>query len=205
MRLILPCAGLGTRMSMKLNRSKELLINPATGKPLIQYWIDLAHTRRLDPLVITRKEKKDLIKYCKDNKIECQIIKPHGEWPNTVLASNEHWSENNILALPDTVMEDSITALYEIKNQLKLGSQAVLALHFVDDVSKWGSVSNYEITEKSKLETDGWAWGLIGFKREYGNFLFKALNKKNVPYKLKDTSFVYIDSFKDLTRTGKIE
>lgn len=203
MRMILPAAGFGTRAKMKKNQSKELLINPSTKKPLIQYHLDIAQQYMLDPLVITRKEKKDLISFCKKNKIDYQVITPEGEWSNTVLMSQNYWHEYNILALPDTVYEPHF-AVWNIKKGLELGSQSVIAFHHVDDVSKWGSISNYKLYEKRDLEDGGYAWGLIGFKKDYGRKLFEAMAKKGEPFTLKDTSFTYLEWFEDLTRKGKL-
>src|SRR6266850_3092271 len=101
MRAIIPCAGFGTRVGMKSNQSKELLPD-SNNKPLIQYSLDICRLYQIDPLVILREEKKDLQEYLKKEKVNYITIKPEGEWYDTVLKSQGHWDENNVLMLPDT-------------------------------------------------------------------------------------------------------
>lgn len=204
-RLIIPAAGLGSRMNMPNNQSKELLINPYTNEPLIEYSLDLADHFGISPLVITRIEKQDLIQYCAVRGIETMIIGVKGEWANTVLQSKAWWDDDNILVLPDTIFNDEYETIKNIKNGLNLGNNAVFALHRVRDVSNWGYINNYEITEKPIGNISvGFAWGLIGFKKTYGEKLFSALQTKNNPLQLENCGFTYLQSFNDLTRTGKI-
>lgn len=200
-RLILPCAGYGTRMNTPINKSKELLLKD--GRPLIQYSLDLAIACRLDPLVVTRAEKTDLIEYCRLWNIETQIIEVEGEWANTVLKSAPNWAENNILVLPDTVFSPPITTTQQISAGLWLGNNAVFALHEVQDPHKWGIVADYKLYEKPVLGHPAYAWGLIGFKAEYGKKLFANSGKGSV-FPLENCGFTYLDYFQDLTRTGTI-
>ncbi len=135
--MIIPCAGYGTRMNMPIGQSKELLLDKA-GNHLIEFYLNHCPHFNITPLVITRKEKTDLIAYCESNHIETLIIEPKGEWNDTVLASSLLWDEDNILVLPDTRFNSPRTAISDIKKGLELGNQAVIGLHKVDDVSKWG-------------------------------------------------------------------
>ncbi len=204
-RAIIPCVGFGKRMGMLPNQSKEMLIDPKTGQPLIQYHLDLCKKYQLQPLVITRKEKADLNQYLQKNNIPFMIIEPHGEWMHSVLASQGMWDEYNILLLPDTRFEpDNI--LQEIKNSLELGTRLVFGVHKVYDPNKWGIINNYFITEKPRQSLTGeqYAWGVIGFHIEHGQQLFESM-KESKPYKLYNAGFHYFDSFKDITRTGKLE
>lgn len=207
MRMIIPCAGFGTRMSMNPNQSKELLLYQ--GKPLIENALQLAQIFNIKPLVITRIEKQDLIQYCAENDIETQIIDVRGEWADTILQSKPWWEEDNILVLPDTVFDPAHDTIYDILEGLELGNNAVIALHDVKDVSQWGYVTNYTITEKPQFITrgivSGNAWGVIGFKKTYGEELFSAMTKRNNALQLKNVGFTYLEGFRDLTRTGKIE
>lgn len=203
-KAIIPCAGFGKRMNMLPDESKELIINPNNNRPLIDYAFSLCNLYDLEPLVITREEKKDLIEYCANLNIETQIIEPVGEWPDTILESMHNWNKDNILILPDTVLSP-VSVIEDIKTGLKLGNNAVIALHDVKDVSKWGSVKDYNIIEKSSNTNEGKAWGLIGFKDYYGYELFSAMSTRNKNFKLDNTGFVYLNEFKDITRTGKIE
>lgn len=206
MRYICPCAGYGTRMNMAPNQSKELLIDPKTGYRLIDNTLMCANVTGASVHVITRKEKTDLIEYLSTKKnVTVQIIEPKGEWPETALASKDYWDEHNILILPDTTWSPLLVTLEHIEESLKLGCKSVFALHKVDDVTKWGAVFNYSVVEKPKFGNDGYAWGLIGFSDTKGYGLFSTMRDKNIAYPLGSSSFLFLDRFKDLTRTGKIE
>lgn len=206
MKYIVPCAGYGTRMNMRPNESKEMLIDPSTGYRLIDNVLRLANVTGASVHVITRKEKTDLIEYLDTkNNVTVQIIEPEGEWASTVLASREHWDEYNVLILPDTKWDPLLTTLEQIEESLKLGCQSVYALHKVEDVSKWGAIRDYSVTEKPTIGGEGYAWGLIGFDASFSSHaLFKTMASKNQPFVLEHTSFLFLDSFQDLTRTGKI-
>lgn len=119
LKIIIPAAGYGRRVSdpSAPNRSKELIINPQTGRPLIDKALGLAAQLRVPSVVITREEKTDLIDYIHNwskahgqqqcgggpqAPIELQIIQPSREWPDTILQSESRWGEGNILILPDT-------------------------------------------------------------------------------------------------------
>lgn len=204
-KAILPCAGYGTRMGMAPNTSKELISDPFhNNAPIIEYTLNLCSLYNIEPLVVTRQDKTDLIEYCNINEIETLIIEPQGEWPTTMLKSQPHWAENNILLLPDVRFEPWNT-IRNMKRNLELGNKAVFALHKVDDVSKWGQIKNYKVIEKPHDNSSGFAWGVMGFKADYGEQLFSMMGLRNNPYTLQDTSFLYLTNFKDITRTGSIE
>lgn len=203
-RCIIPAAGFGTRMNMDPGKSKELLIDPVTNKPVIQWAIDLCKEYDLHPLVITRKEKMDLLNYCDENCIANAIIEPEGEWPNTIYMMKQAFYEDNILILPDTRFNPT-SILKDIKTDLELGAKFSIALHKVEDSSKWCIVKDYQIVEKPELNQPAWAMGLIGFKAQPGIGLFSTLSSRNVYKILQNTSFQYLKDFKDITRTGKIE
>lgn len=205
MRAIIPCAGYGTRMNMLPNKSKEMLLDKEDwgignkGKPLIQYALTICKMFNLEPIVITRKEKTDLRQYLFDNQVEFIDIEVEGEWPQTILKSKDHWNMDNILILPDTRFS-SLRCIEDIQKGLKLGNNAVMALHEVPDPNKWGIVEDYLLFEKSKFiyTENQWAWGLIGFKGYYGVELFS--NMRDNGFELKDVGFTYLNDFQDITR-----
>ncbi len=197
-KCVIPCAGYGTRMNMPIDKSKELL--PYQGVPLLEHHLELCEIYNLEPHIITRKEKTDLIEFCKRRSVVCQIIDPQGDLcSHTILKSEPYWNENNIMLLPDTIFTPS-SILEQIKMGLSLGNNAVLACHKVEDVSKWCNINNYNIIEKSVDTNPGMAWGIVGFKRDYGVELFKAMTLHNTPHRLVNTGFVALSSFKDVTR-----
>lgn len=203
MRAIIPSAGLGTRMGMRPDQSKEMLLDN-TGRPIIHYSLALCAKYNLTPLVILRKEKTDLIDYCKEQNIETFIIEPKREWPETILASEAHWEQYNIMILPDTRFSDDKVIQY-MKNDLENGCQSSIALHRVEDSSKWCVINRHEIIEKPNYNEKAWAMGLLAFNDFEGEDLFGALSKRNNYYELFRSNYQYLDSFKDITRTGIVE
>ncbi len=201
-RMIIPCAGLGTRMNMPLDQSKELLLY--MGRHLIDLSLSIAKRLQVNPLVITRKEKKDLIQYCLDNDIEIQIIEVEGEWADTVLKSKPYWEENNLLMLPDTIFNNPYYVMQHLRLRTEIGIEANFAVHKVEDSSKWGVIKNDVLYEKPDFTDPGLAWGAIGFKGSYGEELFSHC-QKGKSLKLNKYSTIDIENFRDLTRTGKIE
>ena len=201
MRLILPSAGFGTRMNMPIDQSKELLLY--NGKPLIEFSLGLAKYFNLRPLVITRKEKTDLIQYCDEKNIDIEIITPEGEWANTVLMSEPFWEKDNILVLPDTFFTDVNWVFNNIINDLQIGQvSASFAVHKVEDSSKWGVIKDDRLYEKPDFTDPGLAWGIIGFKKDYGKVLFENCQKGKF-IELTNYNIVKLESFEDLTRNGK--
>lgn len=201
---IIPCCGFGKRMNLSPNQSKEMLPGP-NGDPLIDYSLNLCAYNKLEPLILVRKEKKDLIKHLEKRNINYIIMKPGKEWAETVYNSNDHWREDNFLILPDTRFESS-DIINQMKKSLEFGCNVVFALHEVPDIKNWGEVKIYGYSEKPKETGNGQAWGIIGFKKESGLNLFKSMQEKKLwnfhePY----TNFLFLDKFKDLTRTGKVE
>lgn len=199
MKCIIPAAGFGTRMGMKIDESKELLIDPETNAPIIQYSLDLCNKYNLEPVVVTRAEKRDLIDYCDRQHVLTQIIVPEGEWMNTVLMSSNYWDRDNILILPDTRFNPTDVIL-EMKKDLELGARTSIALHKVPDADKWCIVRSYTLMEKPKCYPgEQYAFGLIAFTKAEGRAIFTELKDSKValPY---NSSFRYLENFKDITR-----
>ena len=209
-RAIIPCAGYGLRMNMDPSMSKELLIDPMTDQPLIQWSLYLCTKRGVKPLVITRAEKTDLIDYIIKNTDADLLVLNNikGEWPNTILRSKNLWFDNNILILPDTRFKLK-KIIKTIKDKLEDNNDLVFACHEVDNISKWGAIDNINkrFCEKPTETTPGLAWGLIGFKKEVGEELFSLMSHRHEWLRMSSCDFetVKLNSFTDLTRTGKIE
>lgn len=199
---IFPCAGFGTRYSMRKNQSKEMLIN-RYGERLIEIGLYDAVMAGYDCLVITRKEKTDLISYSLDHGFKVLIVEPGKEWMNTVLLSESLWRENNVLLLPDTTCHFRTAKLVQMRQQLELGEPISIGLHGpVKDTEKWCVLDGSYLLEKHRaLSTPGpmYAFGLIGWKKDYGGNLFSSLSNYSyapVPRR----SVVKLEGFKDLTR-----
>lgn len=215
-KFIIPCVGTGTRMNMKFDQSKEMLPDPSNdNKPLIRWHLDNLQKFDFPILIITRKEKIDLIEYVKNIKnIELIILDEiTKEWPETILKSKNEWSDINILILPDTRFKPLDTLDLLIKESIK--NSICFCVHKVDDIRNWGKVlldpfshKVLNTQEKSdiKFKLDGLAWGLISYEKHLGEALFKAYLDRTIfdLTKIK-TSCIILESFKDITRTGKIE
>lgn len=197
-RAIIPAAGLGSRMGMRPDESKEMLYDSMIGGPIIDYALNLCEQYDLDVQVITRREKKDLIEYLTIKGIDAKIIEPQGEWTNTVAQTN--LAENNILILPDTRFNPT-SIIEEIKRDLELGAEVSIGLHKVEDSSKWCIVQDYTLFEKQPNLKSKWAMGIMGFKYDEAFIDLEAF-KDHI---LDRASFHYLTDFKDITRTGVIE
>lgn len=203
--IIIPSAGLGTRMSMPYNKSKEMLIDPNNKLPLIQWTLDRAEELGEKALVIIRQQKIDLIKYLEPlRNVDCLILeKDTHDWAETVLKSEHMWEDKNILLLPDTRFHIKNNSLQFMLSKLEFFDE-VIGEHRVLDGENWGCLVEQQICEKPKGMTEANAWGVIGFTPKGGKDLFTALQKKNHWYSLKNPSYVTLYDFKDLTRTGKL-
>jgi dTDP-glucose pyrophosphorylase len=214
-RTIIPCAGLGTRMNMPPNQSKELLPDPKDGRPLIEWTLD----HSVNPLLIIRKEKMDLINYCNENGVQYIVVGETREWPETILAAKQFWGEKNLLLLPDTRFDWESPYLHKgdkrhslpwnvIHRLNQFNSQIVFGTHHVEDVSKWGEVAldNPSYTqEKPKHGGPGVAWGFIGFNKSVGTELFANYLYKTKYNLINNYSIIELSYYKDLTRNGKVE
>ena len=204
---IIPCAGLGTRMNMKLDESKEMLLDPYYGnKPVIQWTLDLCARNGIQPLIVTRKEKTDLIDYVKAQVAKTMVIEPDGEWMDTVYvaAHANRYEDTSVLLLPDTRFSPADQVMRGMKADLALGAKISIAVHNVEDVSQWCEVKEYTLIEKPKVQACGEAFGLIAWRGAYILDIMENLSK-NKWHRLQDTSFQYLNDFKDITRTGVIE
>lgn len=205
-KIIIPAAGYGTRVNSP--ESKELLISPVNNKPLIQFALDIASSYEFDVHVITRIEKKGLIAYLNNySSVKTQIIEPSKEWPDTILKSYEFWNEKNILILPDTFFKP-INAIKAIDQTLDRVPIAVGAFQR-DNYKTFGvfdsSQYQYSLCEKPiSTNSKTLAWGILGFKKEIGHELFKALLESTFDHEWKNTGLNYerlmLEEFSDLTR-----
>lgn len=209
-KAIIPCAGFGTRMGMKSHEAKEMLIDPITGKYLIDYSLDLCYKYKIEPIVISRIEKEELNKYLRDKQVEHIVLKTPGkEWAETVLKSQGLWGDKNILLLPDTRFEPHNIIpkiIHDLTSNHTSAGDLIVAVHEInpDDCNKWGTITGSTIYEKCYIKTN-LAWGIIGWKNGIGSYLFLALYPESY-YDLYD-SIIYhkLDSFRDITRTGQLE
>ncbi len=206
-KLIIPCAGFGTRVGSP--ESKEMMLSPMTGEPLINFALNHAKNFNWDVHVITRKEKKELINYLsKFPSVTIQIVEPTKEWPHSILLSEKFWNETNILILPDTYFEPA-SVLEDMASYLCC-YEIVAGLIKMDDYRSWGVVNttlkHYCIIEKPtfSFHKDYLAWGLLGFHKNVGKELFTKHLESNFDHQEKMISqpfkYIILNHFEDLTR-----
>lgn len=203
--MIIPAAGWGTRIGQPV--SKEMLIGP-DKKPLIDFSIQLADQFNMQPLVITRREKTNLVEYLCSRNIDTIFVEPTREWPETVLKSSDFWHEKNIVCLPDTTFEP-LDALKSVAEELN-AFEIAFGCFKTNQPELWGMVAEtengFEICEKPTEDKPGFkAWGVFGFKKEVGHkslgqFLESALDRS---WKTlgKSCKIIEIDMFQDHTRS----
>jgi len=202
---IIPAAGFGTRMNMAPDQSKEMLID-STGKPVIQWCLDRCRDADISPLVVTRKEKKDLIQYLQDNSVPHMVIKPEGEWMDTVLATSPHWQYQNLLFLPDIRFTNTFVIHKLLANLDDLEIDLCIGTHEVTDCIKWGMVNDQIdcLAEKPSSWNTNTAWGLLAFKPLAGQRILRKFKEKGITFK-HNFSVYSLGEFKDITRSGKLE
>lgn len=209
MKVIIPCAGFGTRVGSPL--AKELLPSKVDGQPLIHFIIKEAVKRSWDIHIITRAEKIPLIDYVQQfPKTFVQIVEPTKEWPHSILESETYWDEHNLLILPDTFF--SPLGILDDIESLICCYEAVYGIIEKNSYNTWGVVDteakNLKIIEKPSAKMINKmhrAWGMIAFQRHVGTEIFRAHlestfdhQEKSLPIKSK---YLPLEVFEDLTRS----
>ena len=202
-KALIPCCGFGTRMNMKPDESKEMLIY--NGFPIIDYTLDLCKAAGLQPVVITRPEKADLIRHLEMNHGRVQVAQynPLGEWAQTILDNKQYWGYSNILLLPDTRFSPTLPVIKRMIDLLNYDTASIFAIHPVSDPQNWGVIRRKMICEKPTSLIDGGvydAWGVIGFNKYNGVELFSNMMEKGKWNRLSNYNTIQLDSFQDITR-----
>ena len=205
-RVIVPAAGFGKRMGSP--ESKEMLVNPRTGVPLIEATLQMSESRGWSVHVITRADKPSLIEYLEGRAgVSVQKIGPTREWPETVLNSCDHWVGENILILPDTEFEPS-GILDSIAGSLSAGAPLAAAVFEVSKPAVWGLIrasdGQTEFCEKPAEAAGAKAWGVLGFSPGIGRELFTKILESSFDHEWKRVEaraeFFELSGFTDLTR-----
>lgn len=201
-KAIIPCAGFGTRMRMLPHESKELLLDE-TGKPTIEWCLNICNQYNIEPIVVTRPEKKEFNEFL-DKKNITYVFDEGKSIGTSLLQTKEHWSEYNIMILPDTRFDYDDNFFINIFKSMKAGNSSVFALFNVTDYHNWGIICNNTFYEKPKRsfteEDNAFAWGVIGFTKEYGDTLFNNYNLNSEPLILSNPGYLFIENFKDISR-----
>lgn len=209
--VVIPAAGFGTRMGLPV--AKEMLINPGTGLRFVNLSLEQAKGLEAKVILITRKEKKELIDYvslfCQEQQLLLDVlqIEPTSEWPETVLLSEHSWTERNLLILPDTDWKP-LGFVQDMVQQWTQNSSDVIYGVFDSNKSNWGYVKAEEglwICEKPEQPLEGFmAWGIIGFKKTVGASLFREHLTSTFDHQVKflknSAQLKKMDAFFDRTR-----
>lgn len=214
--VILPAAGYGTRVNADPSSGKELMRDPMTEKPLIEWSITVAAAADMEPLIISRIDKTNFNEYLDKRWPAHMLVKPEvlKEWPTTVLLSKSEWHSANIMLLPDTRFDMPVALLKELERQLLtydvvFGTMPLLDLQ---ECNKYAILDGmYSIAEKPEPPVDERHMEiicLIAFRQLAGEALFTGLADKgkwfNMP-KGQCVNTVPVTNFKDITRSGTIE
>ena len=223
-KILIPAAGFGTRVGSP--PAKELLINPLTQRPLIEFAFSIAEELNVEAHVISRTEKTLLNHYLAHRGVSYQAIASSRDWPESLVLSCDFWSEYNVVLLPDTEFAP-ISVVKEIFDLLefKQNSSVFATFHHVPfaALNTWGCVwkegemafgwekpnlssfpdpssTDRSITSIPSIKP----WGVFGFSKNVGvelltNMLDSSQGKHayRLPHK---TQFIDLDSFSDLTR-----
>ena len=185
-KAIIPCAGFGTRMKMLPHQAKELLPDE-NGDPIIYWSLNICKKHNIEPIVVTRPEKKEFNEFL-DQKNITYVFDEGKAVGQSILKTKEYWSDYNIILLPDTRFDYDYKLFINIFRALKTGNDSVFALFDVIDYSNWGIICNNTFYEKPKrtftYKDNALAWGVIGFRKEYGETLFNSYNLTSEPLKL---------------------
>jgi dTDP-glucose pyrophosphorylase len=202
MKALVPCAGYGTRMRMQPHEAKELLLDDS-GRPTIEWSLDICRKYNIEPVVITREEKVEFNQYLKDNNIT-YIIGGGDSTGETLLNAKEYWDDYNIMILPDTRFDYPENLFTDIPKCMEVGNDCIFALFNVTDYKNWGVICDNTFYEKPQREftskDKAYAWGIIGFRKEYGETLLSSYNLISEPLKLNNPGYLFIENFKDISR-----
>jgi dTDP-glucose pyrophosphorylase len=201
-KALIPCAGFGTRMKMLPHEAKELLPDE-NGNPTIDWSLSLCNKYNIEPIIITRPEKEKFNKYINDRNVK--YVYDEGKSVGiSLLKTKEYWGEYNIILLPDTRFDYSENLFIDIFKCMEIGNDCMFALFNVIDYHNWGVICNntfYEKPKKSFIEEDNaLAWGVIGFKKDYGETLLSSYNLTSEPLILSNPGYLFINNFKDISR-----
>jgi hypothetical protein len=191
--------------------AKELLPSPLDGRPLIDFSLDCARSAGAQPVIITRNDKQALIDAFRETgATQLVTLAASREWPDSPLQAEAHWGDLNIVLLPDTrfTPENICREMYQT---LEEEADIVFAVFAPGALSTWGAVREEEgrffVCEKPRdasCDSRTFAWGIFGFRREFGVPLLQAMLTSNADHGWKELQgrvrLLELHTFEDLTR-----
>lgn len=237
--IVLPCAGEGTRMN--LNYPKELF-EIFSGKKLIDF--SIGHIKyflfrsdiSVKIVVVISKEKEQVFEYVNDRLSEANVIpvffnEEFREWPGSVYSANSHFSEANVVLLPDSFISLSKTDRFSdekgkgiIEKALKILEDRTVVFGVKkcldpDILKNLGAVSTMEdrieLLIDKPLKNDkrlNGFWGVYGFRKEVSpelyKFLIRTVEKKKIDIRMQKffpPGFFFIENYFDLGTKEAVE
>jgi hypothetical protein len=199
---IIPCAGFGTRMKMLPHQAKELLLDDE-GNITIDWSLNICEKYNIEPIVVTRPEKEEFNNFLDKRNIK-YVFDEGRSVGVSILKTKEYWSDYNIMLLPDTRFDYDDKFFINIFEAMKAGNNSIFALFNVNDHSNWGIICENTFYEKPKIKftenDNAFAWGVIGFRKNYGEILFSNYNLTSEPLKLSNPGYLFIENFRDISR-----
>jgi dTDP-glucose pyrophosphorylase len=206
-KAIIPCAGKGSRVGSPAD-GKEMMLDPRTNEPLINWSLGLARELQLKPVCILSTNKTKLAFHIRTQFPDADIIfhnpTQFEEWPHSVLASAEEWDNGlNLLILPDT--------RFTFNGRPTLDKYTpTFFTHMVNEPQKFGVVLEQTggvLTAEKPEIGHGMeqAWGAIAFSKLVGTYLFTGYSTRNLWVIVPDAKVEKLTKFKDITRNGVVE
>lgn len=206
--VILPAAGYGRRVGSP--ESKEML-PLRNSQPLIDQALEKCIELKWPMLLVTREEKKSLIDHVesyvkKGLVLSICFVGATEDWPDSLLQSQSHWKEWNLVVLPDTEYEPK-NIWQRMWSSVGPNMDLIVAQHTVDDSKNWGvlKAENTGLKVGEKLSGEKKVWGLFMFNQLWGAQILSAQlesQKKSSWFCIEGCGVRTheLDFFKDLTR-----
>lgn len=203
-RVIIPAAGLGTRMGSPA--AKELLPHPYYPMSFMEKALERVEKAGATPLVISRIDKSVLNSWLEEREVPHIQIEKTPEWVQSVWASRHYWGKKNLLLLPDTEFSPE-KIMQDIFSDLET-TELSLGVFSVENLSLWGGIKQEGervfIAEKLSKIQAGLAWGLIGFQGDSGERFWQSYLSAQKTHEWTEVSLSlslhHLEKFEDLTR-----
>lgn len=218
--IILPCAGLGTRLGLPYPKETHMI---AENTALIDLTFQslLKGKQYIDAVtVILAPEKGILLEHLKKWSSEfyirfCYFNDNYNEWAGSVLSAEPDFHEKNVVLLPDSyIVENSKNAILPTFDRLLSKHSSVFACKLEEDKNmlrnlgaltvKDGIVTSFCDKPTSSYKKYNAFWCSFGFQKEAGRPLLEMMMNsiQKEPVNIQDicpsNAAFFVDDYKDL-------
>ncbi len=237
--IILPCAGEGKRLG--LSYPKELY-EICEGVRLVDF--SLLHVKyqfnknpelKIKIVVVIKKGKESVFEYVKKRLYPIEVVSvyfndDYFEWAGSVYSASDHFSEYNLVLLPDSALtfgkedlfsKENLSLLDTVYNSL-MKNPAAFGIIRCDDRKKLknlgacfvdnGVITRFKDKPKKYFDAYNSFWGCYAFKKEIAkrlyDFLVGSIKRRKTNYQdeiFYPFSSFFIDSYTDLGTWDSIE